>query len=126
MSDDERLKERLEAILEALERIPRRFANIQTPQDFVMTEAGRDHLDSISMVLLAVGEAFRDIDRKTQGNFLVKYPEIPWRAVIGLRNVLSHNYFGVNEVAIFNTCDQNIDPLIAVVKQMLTNLESED
>ena len=43
-------------ILEALERLPGRFADIRTPQDFIATEAGREHLDSISMVLLAVGE----------------------------------------------------------------------
>jgi len=54
MSDNQEIqgfRERLEAILEALERLPGRFADIRTPQDFIATEAGREHLDSISMVL---------------------------------------------------------------------------
>jgi uncharacterized protein with HEPN domain len=29
-----------------------------------------------------------------------KYPEIPWRAIIGLRNKLVHEYFGVNQKVI--------------------------
>lgn len=125
MCEDTLLRERLEAILEALERVPRRFAKVKNPADFVASEEGREHLDSISMVLLSVGEAFRQIDERTQGELLNRYPEIPWRAVIGMRNVLAHDYFGVNEEVIFNTCEVHIVPLIEVVRRMLTNLESD-
>ncbi len=88
-------------------------------------EEGREHLDSISMVLLSVGEAFRQIDERTQGEFLARYPEIPWRAVIGMRNVLAHDYFGVNEKVIFNTCDAHISPLIATLRQMLADMKTD-
>ncbi|MFO8038219.1 MAG: HepT-like ribonuclease domain-containing protein [Sodalinema sp.] len=118
------LRERLEAILEALERVPRRFAKVRSPEDFIASEEGREHLDSISMVLLSVGEAFRQIDEKTQGEFLNRYPEIPWRAVIGMRNVLAHDYFSVNEAVIFNTCELHINPLIETVRQMLADLKT--
>jgi len=95
MSEPEMVVERLGAILEALERIPPRFADIQMPEDFLNSETGRERLDSISMVLLSVGEAFRQIDDRTDGALLARYPEIPWRAVIGMRHVLAHDYFGV-------------------------------
>ncbi|WP_126147388.1 DUF86 domain-containing protein [Synechococcus elongatus] len=122
MLDSEQLRDRLEAILEALERVPRRFSKIQVPQDFIATEEGREHLDSISMVLLSVGEAFRQIDDKTEGQYLSRYPEIPWRGVIGMRNVLAHDYFAVNEKIIFNTCQLSVPPLMATVRQMLADL----
>ncbi len=125
MLDNRLLRERLEAILAALERVPGRFAKVQSPQDFVASEVGREHLDSISMVLLSVGEAFRQINEKTQGEFLSQYPEIPWKAVIGMRNVLAHDYFSVNEEVIFNTCASNIPPLIDTVRRMLANLETD-
>lgn len=118
------LRERLEAILEALERVPRRFAKVRSPEDFIASEEGREHLDSISMVLLSVGEAFRQIDEKTQGEFLNRYPEIPWRAVIGMPNVLAHDYFSVNEAVIFNTCELHINSLIETVQQMLADLKT--
>jgi hypothetical protein len=47
MSDNELLVERLSSILEALERIPRRFAEINTPSDFTDTPAGVDRMDAI-------------------------------------------------------------------------------
>lgn len=125
MLDQEQLRDRLEVILEALERIPKRFANIQAPEDFVTTEEGREHLDSISMVLLSVGEAFRQIDNKTQGKLLSQYPEIPWRAVIGMRNILAHDYFSINEEIIFNTCRYSIPPLTVVVQKIITDLADD-
>lgn len=123
MLNQEQLCDRLEVILEALERVPKRFAKIRCPQDFVASEEGREHLDSICMVLLSVGEAFRQIDDKTSGQFLASYSEIPWRAVVGMRNVLAHDYFSVNEEVIFNTCQLSIPPLIEVVRQMLSDLQ---
>jgi len=42
MSDAELLVERLETTLEALKRIPRRFAAINTPDDFTASDAGLD------------------------------------------------------------------------------------
>jgi len=75
------------------------------------------------MVLLSVGEAFRQIDDRTGGTLLARYPEIPWRAVIGMRHVLAHDYFGVNEHVIFNTCEQHVQPLIATVRRMRRDLD---
>ncbi|WP_097653656.1 HepT-like ribonuclease domain-containing protein [Candidatus Chloroploca asiatica] len=77
------------------------------------------------MVLLSVGEAFRQINEKTQGEFLKQYPEIPWRAVIGMRNILAHDYFDVNEKVIFNTCEAHIMPLMDTVRRMLADLETD-
>jgi uncharacterized protein with HEPN domain len=125
MLDSNLLQERLESILEALERVPRRFATIRSPQDFVASEEGREHLDSICMVLLSVGEAFRQIDEKTKGEFLSQYPQIPWRAVIGMRHVLAHDYFNVNKEVIFNTCEMQIIPLMNTIRHMLQDLRKE-
>lgn len=47
MSDSTLLRERLESVLEALERIPRRFADIRSADDFSRSEEGRDRLDAM-------------------------------------------------------------------------------
>ncbi len=77
MYDQAEIIDRLEDVLEVLRRIPRRFASIDTPEDFLDDEAGREHLDSICMVLMAVGEAFRQLDNKTNGEWLRQYPQVP-------------------------------------------------
>lgn len=49
MSDSTLLRERLESVLGALERIPRRFADIRSADDFSRSEEGQDRLDAICM-----------------------------------------------------------------------------
>lgn len=39
-----------------------------------------------------IGEAVKKLDK----NLTAKYPEIEWQAVAGMRDLLIHNYFGVD------------------------------
>ncbi len=96
MLDKALLKEKLEQILEALLRVQKRFSKISSPEDFMQNETGLDLLDSIAMMLIAVGENFKNIDIRTSGLFLEKYPDIDWKGVKGLRDVLSHNYISIS------------------------------
>lgn len=109
---DSLLTERLSAILDALERIPDRFDGIETPADFLATKKGIDRMDGICMVLIAVGEALKQIDRKTGGRLLSRYPQVEWRDIIGVRNVLAHGYF-----------DHDIPVLIETVRTILKDLQ---
>ena len=122
MFNKELLADRLKDILEALERIPRRFEAISSPDDFLRDEAGREHLDSICMILIAVGEAFRQLDTRTKGEFLARYPDIPWADVIGVRNVLAHGYFDIDAEQLFDICMNDIPLLIKTVGTMLKEL----
>jgi uncharacterized protein with HEPN domain len=101
MSDNSLLRERLESILEALKRIPRRFTAVPSAEYFTQTEDGKDRLDAICMILIAVGEAFRQIDKKTQGKLLARYPEIEWSGVKGVRDVIAHGYFDIDADEVF-------------------------
>ena len=81
MFDSTLLREQLEAVLEALERIPRRFAGISQADDLCRSPEGVDRLDAICMILIAVGEAVSRIDRKTEGKLLARYPQVDWPGV---------------------------------------------
>ena len=48
--------------------------------------------DSVLRRLEIIGEAVKNIHQ----TFRDKYPEIPWKKIAGLRDVLIHEYFGVN------------------------------
>lgn len=123
MYDRQELTDRLKDALEALERIPRRFEPIRVPDDFLADEAGREHLDSICMVLVAVGEFFRQLDAKTKGDLSARYPQIPWRDVIGVRNVIAHGYFDVDAEQVFNVCNKDIPELIRAVRAMIKDVQ---
>lgn len=122
MSDLSLLRERLESVLEALERISRRFADIHSAGDFARSEEGIDRLDAICMILIAVGEAFKQIDRKTEGKLLARYPEIEWSGVKGVRDVIAHGYFEIDAEEIFGICQTDIPALINTVRKMIEEL----
>ena len=116
------LKERLEQIMEAVMRIERRFTGIETPLDFTASDANQDKLDAIAMLLVAIGESFRKIDKETEGRLLTKYPDIDWKGVIGVRNVLAHDYFDIDAEQIFKICHRDIPQLKQVLELMLREL----
>ena len=123
MYDPDLLLEKLQTLLEALERIPRRFAEIAAPDDFYANDAGIDRMDAICMILIAVGEELKNIDHKTEGKLLSRYPGVRWRGAMGVRDVLAHGYFQVNAEQLFDICRNDIPALIETVKTMIKDIE---
>jgi uncharacterized protein with HEPN domain len=119
MSDASLLVERLESVLEALQRIPRRLADVAAAECFAESEEGKDRLDAICMILIAAGEAFKQIDRTTEGKLLARYPEVDWSGVMGVRDVIAHGYFDIDVDEVFSICQTDIPELIQTVRKML-------
>jgi len=122
MPDMSLIREKLELTAAALERIVRRFSSIKSPEDFTANEDNLDKLDAIAMMLITIGESFKKIDLETDGQYLAKYSEIDWRGVIGLRNVLAHDYFDIDTEEIFKICRRDIPKLLNTVQQMLREI----
>lgn len=122
MYDNDSLRDELETILEAVERIPFRFSSIRSPEDFSHTQEGMEHLDSICMILIAVGEAFKKIDRRTEGRLLSRYPQVDWSGVKGIRDVIAHEYFDLDAEEVYDICKRDIPVLIETVRKMIKDL----
>jgi uncharacterized protein with HEPN domain len=56
-----------------------------------------------------VGEAARNIPQ----DFRDRCPEIPWQRVVGMRNILAHNYAGADPRVIYDTIKIAVPELIA-------------
>ena len=124
MSDANLLVERLQTVLEALERIPRRCVGISQPSDFLAGDDGVDRMDAICMILIAAGEEFKKIDRQTEGKLFARYPQVQWRGAIGLRDVLAHGYFDVDTEQLYTICTKRIPALIETLKTMIEDIEN--
>lgn len=83
-------------------------------------------MDAICMILIAVGEEFKNIDRKSEGKLLSRYPNVRWRGAMGMRDVLAHGYFQVNAEQLFDICRNDIPALIETVKTMIKDIERGD
>ncbi len=122
MHNKELILSSLEDISFSLELVLKRVKNIQTADDFLESENGLEKLDSISMRLVAIGEAFKNIDKLSNNTILKNYPQIPWKQVKGIRDILSHHYFDIDAEIIFDVSKDEIPKLLTIVNQMKKDL----
>ena len=123
MYDIELVKEILHQILWSAQTITKRFASITSPEDFVISEEGLEKLDAICMQLIAIGENVKNLDKVTEGGLLLRYPQIEWKRVMGMRDVLSHHYFDLDAEVVYSVCENHIEVLTQTVQVMLADLE---
>ena len=114
----------LEDIIVSLELIKNRSADIGSSDDFLDEENGLLKLDAISMRLIAIGEGFKNIDKLSNHTLLKKYPQIPWKEVKGIRDILSHHYFHIDAEIIFDICQHDLERILQTARQIDKDIRS--
>jgi len=76
MSDRKMLIDILNQTLDATKSVVRRFKPVGSVDYFTNSDAGAEKLDAICMLLIAIGESLKKIDKITNKTLLVQYPEI--------------------------------------------------
>jgi len=113
----------LKQIEKAAQTIQERFTPVKTASFFTDSPAGMEKLDSICMLLIAIGESLKNIDKITGGSLFQSYPQIDWKKAKGLRDIISHQYFDVNAEAIFNVCETKIQPLADTISEIIADIK---
>ncbi len=109
-------RERLLDILEAIERIERHTTCSRDVFD-------RDELLQTWVVhhIQIIGEA----SRKLSDTFRTEHSEVPWPQIIAMRNILVHDYFGIDEEEVWNAVQRDIPELKQKVELALMNLNDK-
>ena len=115
-------REILRQIHGATQTIRRRLQRIESPLDFTGSDEGMEKLDAICMQLIAIGESVKNLDKVTDGTLLPKYPEVEWKRVMGLRDILSHHYFDIDADIVYEVCVERIPGLAECILRMLEEL----
>lgn len=123
--DKDLVVEILNQIMEAIEIVQKRCKFAKSEDDFCDTEVGQEKLDGICMKLVAVGESLKNIDKITNKKLLVQYPQVEWKKVKGIRDVISHHYFDLDASVIFEICTEYIDILLDTLKKIKSDLENK-
>ena len=102
---------RIEDIIEAVDRIFHYVKNLN--YDGWMND--QKTIDAVIRNLEIIGEAAANVPREIQG----LYADIPWYQMKGMRNILIHEYFGVDNDVLWNTIQKDLP----VLKEKLQAVE---
>ena len=106
----------------AITRLQERTNQVHSADDFRLSPWGMEKLDAACMVLIAIGESVKTLDKLTEKKLLPTYPSIEWKGVMGVRDVIAHHYFEVDPDAVFDIISNDIEPLKKAIQHFKDNL----
>ena len=106
-----------------------RLEHIQTAIERILDNIKDIPLDKLSSNVLVyygvvknieiIGEAAYNLTTA----FREKHPEIPWKDVMRMRNVLVHDYYKIDELEVRYVIEDNLIPLLEQVKRYLAETD---
>lgn len=73
--------------------------------------------DAVIRNIEIIGEATKNISEELRN----KYPEIPWKGLAGMRDKLTHHYFGVNLDIVWNVVKEELPEIILQIEEIIEN-----
>lgn len=104
--------------------IPQAIERIETyvapGRDAFLAEGMRQ--DAVVRQLEIVGEATKRLSQELR----VRFPDIPWRDVAGLRDVLIHDYMGVDLLEVWEITQRDVPALKSRVASIVGGMDASD
>ena len=85
---------------------------------FEQFEADDKTAFAVVRALEVIGEAARKIPDPVRA----QYPDLPWREMMGMRNILIHDYFGVNLRVVWNTVHNDLPTLKKQIEDLIAEI----
>lgn len=109
-------------IEKAIVRILHNFQVVDSYHYYLLTPEGMERLESTCMLLMAIGEGLKGIDKITDKKLFVKYPEIDWRGAMGMRDIIAHHYFDMDAALVYDVVKNNLPPMLETVRKIRKEL----
>ena len=116
---------RLKKIEAAVRRIIFQNEKVETVNDYYTTPWGMERLESTCMLLIAVGESLKGIDKDTHKQLLPLYPEVDWKGAMGLRDIIAHHYFDIDGDTVLDVVKNDLPSLLNTIEQMQEDIIKE-
>jgi uncharacterized protein with HEPN domain len=83
--------------------------------DYEAFRQDRKTIDAVVRRFTVIGEAAANIPSAITD----QYPQVPWRQMRDMRNVVVHAYFGVNTEVLWDTVRNDLPPLVPALKEIM-------
>ncbi len=109
------LEERLQDIRQAAIDLRDFIADMETAAFHALPHADRMGFRAVKNALTELGEAAKAISEETR----VRYPEVDWKGFAGLRDMMAHQYFGIDTRMLLPIVRDEIPALLRAVESEL-------
>ena len=113
---------RLKKVETAVRRILSQNEEVETVNDYYCTPWGMERLESTCMLLIAIGESIKGIDKDTNKQLLSLYPAVDWKGAMGLRDIIAHHYFDIDGDTVLDVIKSDLPTLLATLVQMQNDI----
>lgn len=114
----------LQKIKQTLERIIKNSSEIESYQYYYTSPAGMERLESTCMLLIAIGESIKGIDKLTNKDLLSNYPNIDWKGAMGIRDIIAHHYFDLDAEIVYNVVKDNLPEMLRTINEIISFVEN--
>lgn len=111
-----RARQTLESIHETLVQLIEWNKDVNSADDYYASQSGMQLLAANCTLITAIGEGINRINRILPDYLLSEFPEVPWKAIIGMRNHIAHGYFELDAELVFEAIQTDIPALLTIVR----------
>jgi uncharacterized protein with HEPN domain len=102
-----RISDIIEAIENALD-----YSAEMTLEQFIVD---RKTIDAVVRNFIIIGEAASHLPEE----IIERHIDLPWREMRDMRNIVVHEYFGVDYMIVWETLKKNLPPLLPLLKHLI-------
>lgn len=96
--------------------------DVPSAESFYNSPQGMQLLAADCTLITAIGEGVNRINRVLPNFLQSTFPNIPWHAVVGMRNHIAHGYFELDADIIFEAVSTDIPPLLDIIRKAIQKL----
>ena len=112
----------LKQIRESIHNLELWNAPLSDVNDLLTSPDGMKTLAADCMLIEAIGEGIKRVDERTHQQLLPLRPEIPWKAVKGMRDHIAHGYFDINTDLVWDVVKNDLPALRDAIDYFIDNL----
>ena len=115
----------LSQLRDAIAQLQQWNRDVPDMESLVHSDLGMQRLAGNCMLIEAIGEGFKKVYKIVGDELFALRPEIPWHAVMGMRNRLAHGYFDIDVEHIDAIIQNDLSPLKEATDSLLNIVSDE-
>ena len=119
----EQIRETLLSIRKSIDMLLEWIEGLESADEWHDSSNGMQKLAANCMLIEAIGEAVKKVDKRAGREFLNQRPEIPWQDVMSMRNHIAHGYFDLDDAYVFSVIQNDLTPLSKAIIFLIKDVE---